>query len=122
MKILLIILLLALSAPAQSKIAWGCKIQPATDTVSDTVTLDCREKDADKAFILDIPKTAWPKEWSLPGEREFYYGIFVDGKKFAIGTRPTHCDTEFDRQFGGNRNQDQLCGVMFPRDRELIVK
>lgn len=120
MKILLIILMLAIPAGAQNKIAWGCKIQPPTDTVSDTLTLDCAEKDSAKTFVLDIPKTAWPKEWSLPGQREFYYGTFVNGQKFAIGTAPTHCDTEFD--VSGSRNQDQMCGIMFPKDRELIVR
>lgn len=120
MKILLIVLLLALAAPAQSKITWGCKIREATDTVSDTVTLDCQSKDQKEAFVLAIPKTEWPKEWSLPGQREFYYGTVKDGKHVAVSTKPTHCDTEFDAS--GSRNQDQMCGIMFPKDRELIVK
>jgi hypothetical protein len=99
-------------------VTWGCTIAQPTDKVSDIVTLNCKEKDSDKTFVLDIPKAEWPKEWALWGEQEFYYGTHINGQKFAVRTPPTHCDTRFDRQFGGNRNQDQLCGVMFRKEQQ----
>lgn len=115
MKIITLIIALCVSAMAQQhEITWGCALRPATDKVSDTWTLDCKEKaDETKTFILDIPKPEWPEEWSL-GQREFYYGTHIEGKRFAIKTPPTFCDTEYLR---GNQIQSQLCGVMFRKEQ-----
>jgi hypothetical protein len=116
MKVMILLLILCSFALAQqtTKPTWGCSIRPPTDKVEDFLTLDCKERDSGKAFVLDIPKKEWPKEWSLPGEREFYFGAVENGLRVAIKTPATHCDTEFHRAFGGNRVQSQLCGVMFP--------
>jgi len=121
MKISLLILVLCVPIMAQEKplITWGCAMRPPTDKVEDFITLDCVMKESGKAFVLDVPKTSWFKEWSLPGQREFYYGGGKEGSRYAVKTAPTHCDTEFD--VSGSRNQDQMCGIMFPRDRELVV-
>jgi hypothetical protein len=119
-KILLIaaVLLLCVPAMAQDKpvVDWGCKIRELKD---DVVTLDCRDKGDDGAtFILDIPRSKWFPEWATIGEREFYYGVKdKDGRRFAIRTPPTHCDTEYSRPFGGNRISFQLCGKMFTDNR-----
>lgn len=124
-----LIILIALSPPLASaqqptaplSVTWGCAIRNPTDKVESFVTLDCKERaDETKTFPLYIPRASWPKEWGTFGAREFLYGIGEEGSRFAIRTKPTHCDMEFD--VGGDRNQDQMCGVMFPRDREIVVR
>jgi hypothetical protein len=113
-----IILCLCASAFAQEP-TWGCKIRQSTDVVTDVVTLDCRDKGSKETFVLDIPRSKWFPEWTLPGEQEFYYGIVENGIRYAVKTKLTACDTQFRSQFGGggNRISDQLCGKMFKDDK-----
>ena len=108
-------------APTPPPITWGCAIRNPTDKVESFVTLDCKEKaDESVTFVLDIPKASWFKEWGTIGSREFYYGTGSEGHRFAIRTKATHCDMEYD--VSGSRNQDQMCGVMFPKDRAIVVR